>query len=178
MANLQSDVPLVNAPIADPKTGMVTEAWFLFLIQLWRRTGSGGGDTPSGITIDDVYAAEQTFGVGLPAIDPNGVIAWEKTEAPGSRQEALLDMIFSPGSAAQIDIVDNTFTAGVDFNPGVDASLTLSRNFGAIPRLWIYFDGFFQGDDQVLSLVGPVLTFTAPIPVGVSKVYVKGLVLG
>lgn len=58
MANLQTDVPLANAPISDPKTGVITEAWLLFLIQLWRRTGGSGGDAPESITIDDVLALE------------------------------------------------------------------------------------------------------------------------
>lgn len=173
---IQTDVPLVNVPFVDPETGTVTEAWFIFLIQLWRRTGGTSGTTPGSITLDDVIGIEQTFGNSLPVIAPD-VLANERTSASGSTQDALLEMIFAPG-ASQIDIVDNTFSSGTDFTPGTTTALTLTRSFGAIPRLWIFFDGMFQGDDQVLSLVGQTLTFTAAIPVGVSKVYVKGLVLG
>lgn len=177
MANLQTDVPLVNAPIADPKTGVITEAWLLFLIQLWRRTGGSGGDTPTSITLDDVFSVEQTFLPPILGPSTSNGLGVEYTAARGSSQEALLDMIFAP-AAPQIDIVDNTFTSGVDFTPGTTTALTLTRSFGSIHRIWIFFDGVFQGDDQVLSLVGQTLTFTAAIPVGVSKVYVKGLLLG
>ena len=177
MANLQSDVPLVNAPIADPKTGVITEAWLLFLIQLWRRTGGGGGDTPTSITLDDVFSVEQTFGIAGSTDTARDVLATEATLAQPNRQEALLEMIFAP-AGVQVDIVDKTFTAGTDFTPGTTTALTLTKVFGAIPRLWVYFDGVFQGDDQISSLVGLTLTFTAPIPVGVTKVYIKGLLLG
>lgn len=176
MANLQTDVPLVNAPISDPKTGMITEAWFLFLIQLWRRTGGSGGDTPSGITLDDVLSVEQTFGVSAEE-SSRDALSVEATVARSMQQEALFDMIF-PLAASSVDMVDTTFVAGTDFTPGTTTSLTLSRAFGAIPRLWIYFDAAFQGDDQVLSLVDRTLTFTSPIPVGITNVYVKGLVVG
>lgn len=176
---LQTDVPLVNVPFVNPQTGTLTEAWFIFLIQLWRRTGGSGGDIPTGITLDDVFSVEQTYGA-IPAIDPSGqIFAAERTDARVSQQEALLDMIFAPPSLSTgVDIIDNTFSAGANFTPGVTTALTLSRVFGSIARLWVYFDGAFQGDDQILSLVGQTLTFTSAIPVGVSKVYVKGLVLG
>ncbi|MFC4275565.1 hypothetical protein [Achromobacter aloeverae] len=74
------------------------------------------------------------------------------------------------------DIADQTFVAGTDFTPGSTTSLTLSQSFGAKQRLWVFFDGVFQGDDQY-SLSGTSLTFTSAIPVGVSSVYVKGLSL-
>jgi hypothetical protein len=173
---VQSDVPLVNVPFVDPKTGTVTEAWFLFLIQLWRRTGGANGEIPGAITLDDVFSVEQTF-PSIATQPQQDAIASDVTTAVPSRQEALLEMIFAP-IAPIVDIVDNTFTAGVDFTPGTTSSLTLSRSFGSISRLWIFFDAAFQGDDQVASLVGANLTFTSPIPVGVNKVYVKGLVTG
>lgn len=174
---IQTDVPLVSTPFVNPQTGAVTEAWFIFLIQLWRRTGGGGGVIPDQLTLDDVLSVEQTFGV--PSADTYGqIFANEATRAEPSRQEALFEMIFATPSTSSVDIVDKTFSSGVDFTPGVTTALTLSRSFGSIPRLWVFFDGAFQGDDQILSLVGTTLTFTAAIPVGVSKVYVKGLVLG
>lgn len=74
------------------------------------------------------------------------------------------------------DVADQTFVSGVDFTPGVTTSLTLSQAFGAEQRLWVFFDSAYQGDDQ-FTLSGTTLTFTAPIPVGVSQVYVKGLSL-
>lgn len=72
------------------------------------------------------------------------------------------------------DFTDATFSAGVDFTPGTTKQLTLPANFGGVPNIFVFFDGVFQGDDQIQSLVGTTLTFFSPIPVGVQKVYVKG----
>lgn len=38
--------PIPNSasdPLVDPKTGRATRSWFLFLVALWRRTGSAAG---------------------------------------------------------------------------------------------------------------------------------------
>lgn len=72
------------------------------------------------------------------------------------------------------NFVDNVFVSGADFTPGVTAQLTLAANYGSADNIWVFFDGVWQGLDQIQSLVGNVLTFTSPIPVGVNKVYVKG----
>jgi hypothetical protein len=172
---IQTDVPLVNVPFTDPKTGNVTEAWFLFLIQLWRRTGGSSGTTPTSLTISDVLALEESFAtsVNAPNVEPNAT-----TLASGSQQAALLEMIFAPigasSSTGGISIADQTFSSGSDFTPGVTTSLTLSNTFANAAQLWVFFDAAFQGDDQYL-LSGTTLTFTSAIPVGVSKVYVKGI---
>ncbi len=73
------------------------------------------------------------------------------------------------------DIVDATFVSGVGFTPGATTALTLPNSFGAISRLWVFFDASYQGDDQIASLVGTTLTFNSAIPVGIQRVYVKGL---
>lgn len=68
------------------------------------------------------------------------------------------------------------FAANVDFTPGTTESLTLSNNYGSAENIWVTFDGLEQGPDTY-SLGGAdneTLTFNAPIPVGVNKVYVKG----
>ncbi|WP_109477724.1 hypothetical protein [Paraburkholderia sp. C35] len=65
------------------------------------------------------------------------------------------------------------FKAGTDFTPGTTTSLTLSNTYGSSANLWVAFDAAEQGADS-FSLNGVTLTFTAPIPVGVSKVFVKG----
>lgn len=215
--NLQADVPLVNVPFVNAD-GTVTESWFIFLVQLFRRSGgtSGGG---TGITLNDVLALEETFApVLLPA---NNSFANEEMFTPLSTQKALLDMIFAPvastdyaqaahavtlgaspaiyratskqgfhitggavtaltlqrgsvvlpiGNSAS-DIVDATPT----FTAGTSTSVTLPSSFGAVSRLWVFFDAAFQGDDQIASLVGTTLTFTSAIPLGTVKVYVKGL---
>lgn len=56
MSNFQTDVPLINVPFVRPD-GRVNEAWFMFLIQLFRRTGGASGDTSSvGLTFSDIYS--------------------------------------------------------------------------------------------------------------------------
>ena len=65
------------------------------------------------------------------------------------------------------------FAAGVDFVAGSTTTLTLSKIYGSTANLWIHFDAAEQGADS-FTLSGTTLTFNAPIPVGVNKVYVKG----
>lgn len=171
-ANLQTNVPLINVPFVD-KNGNVTEAWFLFLVQLFRRTGgtSGGGGT---LTLADVLALEETFGVSM--TDTGSPLTAEASFAQPQPDPGLGDMIFAPspvtGSAGSV--IDQTFSSGSGFTPGTTTVLTLSSSFANAAQLWIFFDGTYQGDDQY-SLSGTTLTFTSAIPVGTSKVYVKGL---
>lgn len=70
------------------------------------------------------------------------------------------------------DMVDNVFIAGTDFTPGTTTVLNLTAAPGSIPNTWIYFDAAYQDDAQA-TVVGKVLTFASPIPVGVGKVTVK-----
>ncbi|WP_233854115.1 hypothetical protein [Paraburkholderia sp. HD33-4] len=65
------------------------------------------------------------------------------------------------------------FANGVDFTAGTTTSLTLSQAYGSAARLWVAFDGVEQGADSY-TLSGTTLTFNAAIPVGTTKVYVKG----
>ncbi|HEF4757106.1 hypothetical protein KTF24_13835 [Burkholderia multivorans] len=220
MANLQTNVPLIDVPPIDPKTGKWNEAWFIFLVQLFRRTGGTGGNDGQ-LTLDDVFSVEETF--ALPQTDQLNSMSEMMMGAPSS--DSVIDMLFSPAAntdyaqAASVvtlgsspatymatsrqgfhitggtvtaltlqrgptvlpignsasDIVDKTFVSGTDFTPGSTTTLTLPSSFGLISRLWLFFDAAFQGDDQILSLVGTTLTLTSAIPVGVSRVYVKGL---
>jgi len=173
---IQTDVPLVNVPFVDPQTGNVTEAWFIFLIQLWRRTGGGGGAPPDTLTIADVLALEETFSPLSPILGADA-LSGETTFGMPGQKDSILEMIFAPigtGTASTGTISDQTFSSGTDFTPGTTTSLILSHSFSNGSQLWVYFDGIFQGDDQY-SLSGVTLTFTSAIPVGVSKVYVKGL---
>jgi hypothetical protein len=59
--NLQTSVPLINIPLVDPTTGMINEAWFLFLIQLFQRSGGDAASIPSQITVAAVLSVEETF---------------------------------------------------------------------------------------------------------------------
>lgn len=59
------------------------------------------------------------------------------------------------------------------FVPGTTFALTLANLYGSGDNIDVFFDGTFQGSDQ-WALTAYALIFTSPIPVGVSKVYVKG----
>ncbi|ARP83026.1 hypothetical protein CAL12_20865 [Bordetella genomosp. 8] len=72
------------------------------------------------------------------------------------------------------DMIDATFSSGSDFTPGVTTTLTLPAVFGSIENIWVFFDGIYQGDGQIALLDDFTLTFTDPIPSGVSKIDVKG----
>lgn len=81
---------------------------------------------------------------------------------------------FSLGGTAGGNMVPQEFVAGTGFTPGTTTQLTLSSNFGSGANLWVDFDGTPQHYPDDFSLNGTTLTFTSPIPVGVSKVYTKG----
>lgn len=65
------------------------------------------------------------------------------------------------------------FANGVDFVAGTTTTLTLSKNYRKRDNLIVTFDANSQGADQ-FSLSGNTLTFTSAIPVGTTKVFVKG----
>ncbi|MEI5996837.1 hypothetical protein H3V53_06365 [Paraburkholderia bengalensis] len=66
-----------------------------------------------------------------------------------------------------------TFTAGVDFTPGSTLALTLEGNYVSADNIDVHFDTNFQGPEN-FSLLAQTLTFTSPIPMGVTRVYVSG----
>lgn len=71
------------------------------------------------------------------------------------------------------DMTDNTFVAAHgDYTPGTTTQLTLSRGPGSTSNMWVFFDALFQGPDTY-TVAGSVVTFNAPIPVGVQEVYIK-----
>lgn len=100
--------------------------------------------------------------------------------AAGSRVGMLLGFdalgaaVMTPPAAAigAGDLIYNTFTSGVDYTEGVSTTFTLSRAPGAAGNLEIYFMDSFQGPDQ-WSVTGTTLTFTSPIPVGVTQVFAR-----
>lgn len=81
-------------------------------------------------------------------------------------------MVPMPASVGAGDMVIDTFTAGVDFTPGVTTQLTLSREPGSPANLEIFFDPLFQGPDQ-WSVLGTSLTFNDPIPGSTTKVFAR-----
>lgn len=78
----------------------------------------------------------------------------------------------TPASVGAGDLRTDIFASGSGFTPGVSTSVTLSRAPGSVTNVQVHFDALFQGPDQILSVIGNILTFTAPIPTGVSRVYV------
>lgn len=173
MSTITTDVPLVSVPFVDSTTGLINEAWFIFLVQLFRRTG--GTADGSNITLADVLSVEETFAPMAQVIGPNALSGETVFGMPGSA-DALGEMIFAPSVAASSsgNVADQTFSSGPDFTPGTTITLTLSNSFANAQQLWVFFDAAYQGDDQY-SLTGTTLTFTSAIPVGTNKVYVKGL---
>lgn len=140
MANLQTNVPSLDVPFVDGN-GYVTEAWLLFLIQLFRRTG---GTTPGGgqISINDVLAIEA---LSAPYVLTQDELS-ETTAAPIQNDQAMLDMIFSP--AANTDFTQAarsvtlptspaTYTAtyrqGFHIDGGTVTSLSLQRGATVLP---------------------------------------------
>lgn len=65
------------------------------------------------------------------------------------------------------------FKANTDFTPGTTTTLILSRAYGSVSNVQVYFDGTYQEKDSY-QLNGTSLIFNAAIPVGVSNVDVIG----
>lgn len=65
------------------------------------------------------------------------------------------------------------FVSGSDFTPGTTAQFTLSRPPGGKANVALFFDSAYQGGDQILGINGQILTLTAPVPVGVQRVYIR-----
>ena len=63
------------------------------------------------------------------------------------------------------------FTLGSGFSIG-STSITLAGTYGGVNNITVHFNGIYQSINNLASLVGNVLTFTSPIPAGVSSIYV------
>lgn len=66
-----------------------------------------------------------------------------------------------------------TFASGAGFTPGSTTKLTLANQYLSTANIEVYFDASYQGPEQY-TLVGYMLSFISPIPIGVQNVYVKG----
>ncbi|UIY58094.1 hypothetical protein [Burkholderia cepacia] len=145
MANLQANVPLIDVPPIDLKTGKWNEAWFLFLIQLFRRTGgTGGGDGQ--LTIGDVLALEETFAAAAP-VDSS---LTEMQLAPVSMQNSITEQTFA--AATSSDSMSEMVSAPVsntDYSQGA-----LSVALGASPATYkaTYRQGFYITGGTVSAL--------------------------
>lgn len=68
---------------------------------------------------------------------------------------------------------EGPFVSGIGFTPGVSTSFVLSAAYASSANLNVHYDASYQGPDQY-TVVGNILTFNAPVPVGVQVVYVIG----
>lgn len=99
---------------------------------------------------------------------------------PASRANQLLgfggtgDAVLFPitASVGAGDLKLDVFVGGTDFAAGTTTQLTLSRAPGTPDNLEIFFDGFFQGPEG-WSVSGQIVTFTAAIPLGTTRVYAR-----
>ena len=62
--------------------------------------------------------------------------------------------------------------AGTGFTAGTSTSITLSGTYGSVNNIVVHFDAFYQSITSIASLIGKVLTFNTPIPIGVSTIYI------
>jgi hypothetical protein len=140
------------------------------------------GDTPN--TNPIILDANGQCGVWLlPTLAYKFILSPATDTDPPTNPFWTVDNVTTVQGVAVGDMTDEKgsggtygFAANVDFTPGTTTQLTLSQNYGSSGNLWVTFDGTEQGADT-FSLGGTnntVLTFNAPIPVGVQKVYVKG----
>lgn len=103
----------------------------------------------------------------LPAPAATKLLGW-KTDETGLENvdRSTLSSILVAGNYKT-----ETFTDGVDYTAGVSNSITLVNDPGVEDNTQIYFDGIYQEKTEY-SLSGFVITFTTPIPSGVSSIEV------
>lgn len=137
---------------------------------------------PNTSTLKDTYqdAAQTILNTNPVILDANGqAIIWGvgayRQVVYDQYNNLIWDQITEDVSSGLVgNFVDDVFISGTGFTPGTTTQLTLSSNYGSVDNVWLFFDGVWQGIDQIQSLSGNILTLTSPIPIGVSKVYVKG----
>lgn len=83
-------------------------------------------------------------------------------------------MLPIPPSVGAGDLKNESWTNGVDYTAGSSLTLTLTRPYGSKANLGtVVMQGIAQ-DPASYSLSGSTLTFNAPIPVGVDRVWCVG----
>jgi hypothetical protein len=91
MSNYAADVPLINVPFVRPD-GRVSEAWFMFLIQLFRRTGGTNGNSLDDLAVDVATMSDDPAISSLSdALENTNVqIQADPNDAPDKAQKADL----------------------------------------------------------------------------------------
>ncbi len=147
-----TNIPNPGVPFLD-KDGRINQVWWAFLLAIFQRTGGGGTPTPTPTPIDLT-----------PLIDAQVPVPFAFPDTP---PDAV------PVPTFTSDPIEDIFASGVGFTPGATTVLTLSKVYATKAAVLVHFDSVFQGTDQY-SVSGNKITFTSPIPVGVSNVYARG----
>lgn len=151
-----ANMPNPAVPFLDG-SGRISQAWWAFLLALFNRSGGVTPPTPP---------AQVDYS---PLIDAQAVAP---PVFPLSAQD--IEAFFPVAVPASVaDPVEDIFVSGVGFVPGTTTTLTLSKFYATAAAVLVHFDGTFQGTDQY-SVSGTTITFTSPIPVGVTNVYARG----
>ena len=97
MANLNADFPQITARLVNPD-GTITEAWYIFLVQIFRRTGGTGGGGSS-LTPDEIIDASfAQIPLNTPYVSPE-VSLPEGTFTPPVSNNLLAECVTPPGEA-------------------------------------------------------------------------------
>jgi hypothetical protein len=162
-----TNIPNPGVPFLD-QTGRITQVWWAFLLAIFQRTGGGGTPTPPAQTdFTPLIDAQVPYALFQPDFDGNAL----PVAVPQFLTDFPPDPVAIPFTA--VDPVEDIFASGTGFTPGTTTTLTLSKVYTSKAAVLVHFDGTFQATDQY-SVSGNTITFTSPIPVGVSNVYARG----
>ncbi|CAB3731133.1 hypothetical protein [Paraburkholderia rhynchosiae] len=190
---MTANLPKQKHPFDDAGKVFVNKEWYLALLGIVSQINGGNG----GVSVEDVQLLEAVdaaegidSSISKLLTDINEMVqlvvpqdALEAVLTRLKRIETLLAFMpeYPDSSSTRGTIFDEKgsggtpgFAATADFTPGTTTSLTLSQSYQSAAHLWVTFDADVQGADQ-FTLSGRTLTFSSAIPVGVSKVFVKGI---
>jgi hypothetical protein len=103
--------------------------------------------------------------------DASGVTIWDQiTEDPNA---GLTGNMTNARWVVGGSYTDPVGTTPGTFVPGTTTTFNLPVAPGSISNIWPYFDAGFQMDDQIASLDGTTLVFSAAVPNGIQEVEVK-----
>lgn len=161
-----SNIPSPSSPFLIGRPETISPAWWAFLLAIFQRTGGPGAPIPSTeIDFTPIIYSE----VPTPA--------YANQEPPGQVAYQLIVQDEPPAAVASPyippDLIEDIFTAGVNFTAGVTTALALSKAYSSPANVMVHFDGVFQATDQY-TISGNTITFTSAIPVGTLKVYARG----
>jgi hypothetical protein len=107
MSNFKADVPLINLPLVGAD-GKVNETWFMFFIQLFRRTGGTMGSSPGDLSLNDIDLDADSLDAdlsGLQAMFAESEIALQ-TKVDEAAPQKLISVVNDINTALQISADD------------------------------------------------------------------------